>query len=147
MAQKEQVEKMDKKKSSGAKLKTPILCVDTGVLYESFTACEKDLGLSKGTVKDFLKGQASRIRTKGYRFMLYDADKHEEVKESVNGSPVKCLETGEIFETGKAAREWIKKNGFGNANFFYEAIKRPEELSCGGFHWMYVDENGEKVVK
>ena len=41
----------------------------------------------------------------------------------------------------------IKENGFGNANFFYEAIKRPEELSCGGFHWMYVDENGEKVVK
>ena len=74
MAQKEQVEKMDKKKSSGTKLKTPILCVDTGVLYESFTACEKDLGLSKGTVRDFLKGQASRIRTKGYRFMLYDAD-------------------------------------------------------------------------
>lgn len=147
MAQKEQVEKMDKKKSSGTKLKTPILCVDTGVLYESFTACEKDLGLSKGTVKDFLKGQASRIRTKGYRFMLYDVDKHEEVKESVNGSPVKCLETGEIFETGKAAREWIKKNGFGNANFFYEALKRPEELSCGGFHWMYVDENGEKLVK
>ena len=147
MAQKEQVEKMDKKKSSGSRYQTPVLCVDTGVLYESFSACERDLGLSRGAVKDFLKGQAGLIRTKGHRFMLYDVDKHKKVKESVNGSPVKCLETGEIFETGKAAREWIKQNGFGNANFFYEAIKRPEELSCGGFHWMYVDENGEKVVK
>ena len=28
-----------------------------------------------------------------------------------------------------------------------DSINRPEDLTCGGYHWMYVDDNGNRVQK
>ena len=55
-------------------------------------------------------------------------------------SKIRCIETGDIFKTQKAAAEWAGVHPCGIGE-----VVRGERKTCGGYHWERVIEkkNGE----
>lgn len=109
----------------------PVKCVETGEIFESITSAAKSIGVSNGAIRNVLFGRNHTAG--GYHW----EDAKVDVKPSIqkNSRPVKCVETGEIFESISAAAKYV--------NLSRENIKCAirKNTRAGGYHW--VDANAE----
>lgn len=60
--------------------------------------------------------------------------RNQAVAKALN-KPVQCVETGQIFESIKAAGEWSKIPSYRNIG----SAASGKIKSCGGYHWRFVD--------
>ena len=146
--QAETVKKVQGELDKGKDCAIKVVCCETGKLYGSIMECAEDLGLASQIVCKYLLGEAGRFSTNGYTFRLYN-DENYNVSKMIKDErlKVKCIENNMIFENAVAAKKWLSKTVGGTQSYFYEAVNRPEDLTCGGYHWMYVDDNGNRVQK
>ena len=107
----------------------PIKCVETGEIFESITSAAKSIGVSNGAIKNVLFGQNHTAG--GYHWE--DAKVYVKPITQKNSHPVKCVETGEIFESIAAAAKWLKLSR--------ENIKCSirKNTRAGGYHWVDAD--------
>ena len=111
----------------------PIICLETGMRYESVDKCAKTIGVHRSSLYSALKkGHAA------HGFHYYYAEKPRPSKEFFDHSgrkqPVKvrCIETGEVFESIRMAMEMTGVS----RRAIYHAITN----EAGGFHWEAVDD-------
>lgn len=101
------------------------ICLETGEIYPSQAAAARKTGISKHAV---YKAVRTGMSAGGYHFYR-DGERldREHFADCKNGVHVRCIETGEEFETiGQAAK------AKGCSQRILTAVVNG---SCGGYHW------------
>lgn len=99
-------------------------------------------------LKEETKQKLSKIMSKKYigkNNPMYGKQLTKEHKEKLlagilatrKRKPVRCIETGEIFESLQAAANFLGLFRKGSSNLLY-ALKKPTH-TCKGYHWEYVE--------
>lgn len=127
---KEYIEKRNKK------LYKPIICVDTGIEYESIKQASKLTGVSNGGIIDCCKGRSKKAG--GYMWKYKD-EKNVNYTIKIRNrkhrtKTVMCVETKIVYNSVKEAGE---KNNI-NPSHISVALKHNNRTS-GGYHWVYFD--------
>lgn len=105
----------------------PVVCVETGEQFPSATAAARANGSAS------LGGLGYSLRT-GHRYKGMHwryADRDPVVSVSKRERPVRCVETGQRFESGQAAA-----NSVGRSKSAIRVAIREQQCS-GGYHWEY----------
>ena len=135
-----------KKKSEEACRKhfRSVLCVETGVIYESVANAAESCGIKYNSLSATLHGRNQT--SDGYHWKFVDeSHKERKIKPCKDVSletrlkrskPIRCIETGEIFPSIKTAAEQfnIKQPNI-------SAVLYGKQKTAGGFHWEYCDPN------
>lgn len=128
-------------------LATPIICVETGVIYPSVKAAAKATNQTQGNISAVLRGK--RHIAKGFTFDFVraedaiglDMDLIRRQRRKYAQSPhfvipsakaVRCIETGETFPSAMAAGKYY---GIDDS---YVAKAARRGLLCHGLHWEYM---------
>lgn len=112
--------------------KQPVICLETGEKFESLNECARIIGIHPSSLYSAITdGHAAR----GHHYFY--AEKPQPPKEFFyyprkKAVKVRCIETGEVFESSTQAME---KTGI-NRKDIYRAINN----KAGGFHWEAVDD-------
>lgn len=64
--------------------------------------------------------------------------------ESTKPRPVRCIETGEVFECTRKAHTWLYNNGVStnySANSGIKNACKDKQRTAYGFHWEFVEES------
>ncbi|MBQ9487223.1 MAG: hypothetical protein IJU91_05425 [Selenomonadaceae bacterium] len=119
----------------------PVICVETGEIFQSMTEAAKHFGILATGIRDVLNGV--KVTTGGYHWHYADGrpDKtRERKKQKIFTKPVICIETGQVFSSVKDA---IAFADVGRSTFF-KSLKNPDKLA-GGLHWKYFDQQNENI--
>ena len=122
--------------STGNGNKRAVRCIDTGEIFESVTAAANKFELDQGSVTRVCQNKLLFVG--GLKFEYVDAPLSEEAKSrkpNYFSESVRCLNTGEIFPSIKAAAE-----RFGMTQCGVSAVCRAICLSINGLKFEYVDE-------
>ena len=122
------------KSSTYEKLCRKIRCVETGEIFPSIKAAAEHYDLKSPNISTVLTGKRQTIG--GYHWEYVDGQppqhRSEEMRQKVS-KPVRCLETGIVYESVSKAAEifGVSDSAIGNA------AKGRNETSCG-YHWEFV---------
>ena len=117
-------------------LKKRVYCLETDKFYDSASDAGRELGLDNRLISRCCKGELVQTNNKHF---CYDIDFFEEwqPREKIQGqkgkNPIKCLETGEIFNT---AAEATRNYGV-NSSTLSACLNKKRE-TAGGYHWEYI---------
>ncbi len=114
--------------------KRPVRCVETGDIFPSIRLAAKWLNLDCNTIKTALNHST---RTAG-NYHWCDADSEMDESEMTSAKDrlhaVKCVETGQIFESIHSAAKWA---GISRARI-RQALNQSSH-TAGGYHWVDAD--------
>lgn len=113
--------------------KRPVICIETGEVFESMSAASAAMGLEPGSVALWLAVQNGGMAA-GFHWCYKDEPRSLEealANEGPSGAVV-CWETGEVFESVKEAAQ---AKGIKSVPNVYSALK--SGYSCGGYHWYW----------
>ena len=133
-----------KKKISATRKKSPVICLETGQIFDSITAAAAWAGVIPSAISYACRGKnrtsgGYHWRFFGVPFVDEDAGK---VKRKPKGRPVLCVETGQVFEYINEAARWAKVHKI----CIMHACKN-KNRTAGGYHWRFVDDpNPEEVT-
>jgi len=115
----------------------PVKCVETGEIFESMSAAAKSIGISSSGIKNVIIGKNHTAG--GYHW----EDAKVDVKAIIqkNSHPVKCVETGETFESIAAAAKYLNLLR-GNIKC---ALNRSTR-TAGGYHWCDADSKMDETA-
>ena len=126
--------------SAAVQTKKPVVCVETGTVYESITEAARCHNVTLANIKRAC--QMPHRRAGGFHWMFKDAQPSEPQPSAVTPAgtrtpkrPVVCVETNEVFESISAAAR--------SKNLRVTNISRAcqtQRNTAGGFHWRLVDE-------
>lgn len=120
------------KKSISCRNKRAVVCIETGEIFESIAAAAKWVGISRDSIADAIYG---RIKSAGGYHWRLDNKVNENATEDIfHKRPVCCVETGEIFESVKAASKWA-----GVASCTITGVLRGRYSTTAGYHWKYAN--------
>ena len=108
-----------------------IICTDTMEIFDSYLHAEKKFGFPAGEIVSVCNGNAKN--THGYHFQYYSQDKQyekTEVKYEYKRKRVKCIETGEVFESVTKINELIS----------ISASLSGKQKTTAGMHWEHTDD-------
>ena len=114
-----------------------IICIETGVVYESISEAARQTGISRENIKTAINGQ--RLSAGGFHWALTVDLQTQENLRSLNGKckaskrKILCVETGESYESITSAAKIIGVN----QSAISIALKRGSRVK--GFHWEYLD--------
>ena len=118
-----------------------VICLETGVVYESGAAAERELGKGFSKVTECCRG--TRYAAGGCHFMFVaDLNGRTDYSNLIQeiearrpkknrGKPVRCVETGEVYESASAA---TRATGIANI----DAAARGDQKTAGELHWEYI---------
>ena len=127
-----------------------VRCIETEQIFESLGAATKFAGIRQPNISSVLYGKQTTAG--GYHWEFVNAEskcadetsknlsrgrigfKHSDETIAKLSTPVRCVETGEIFSRIKLA---AKSNGAKATNI--SKVLLGQRLTAGGFHWEYVD--------
>jgi len=112
----------------------PVLCVETGKVYDSISEAAADSGVNAGNISQAIRGILSTAG--GYHWEEYIRDRRTSQKLY---APVECVETGEIFESAAAAGREYKIS----SRKILAAIKSGERAD--GCHWRLVEQEQPEI--
>ena len=126
--------------SASVQTKKPVVCIETGTIYESITEAARCLKSKHSNIK-----RACQFPTRtagGYHWRFKDEQPTEPQSSAMTPAgtrtpkhPVVCVETNEVFESISAAAR--RKNlRVTNISRACQMLNR----TAGGFHWRYKDE-------
>lgn len=133
--------------------KKKVICLNTGVIYDSILQASKTLGIDKKSITDCCNGKS--IQSKGLYFEFYNDSfdysqkmsdlkiKLEQDKEikvvSRNSRSVICIDTGKVYNSmAEAGYEMGAKSG-GSIQSCCEGITK----TAHGYQWAYYEEGKE----
>ena len=125
--------KTREKISASSKIKRPVICIETNAHFKSITAAAKWCGVSINAISICLRGITQTSGGYHWRYADEEFDINEVLTYPQKKRPVKCLETGEFFDSVKQAAIWAK---VADSNII-RALKNTSYTS-GGYHWVYV---------
>jgi len=111
------------------KKRKPVQCLETGEIFDSASSASRSLGLNRQTVAIAIR---EKHRVKG-NYWRYVEEPIPEYKDKSNKRPVRCIETGEIFESAQQISLLLGLN----RSSIGRAIHRG--TSACGYSWEYVD--------
>lgn len=125
---KQSTESINKRKMIGSAnpMSMPVVCMDTGVVYESAALAEQDIGLV-GVLR-VCRGE--RISVGGYLFRFV-GEEHIKQRKNAVSTGVRCVETGATY---KSIREAYKKLGYSYSGNISKCLKDSSKKAIG-FHW------------
>lgn len=111
--------------------KQPVICLETGEKFESLSECARVIGVHCSSLYSTITDGHAVL---GHHYFYADKPQPPEKFFSHSRTPMKvrCIETGEVFESTRKAME---KTGI-NRREIYRAINN----KAGGFHWESVDD-------
>lgn len=111
--------------------KQPVICLETGEKFESLSECARVIGVHCSSLYSAITDEHAVL---GHHYFYADKPQPPEEFFSHSRTPMKvrCIETGEVFESTRKAME---KTGI-NRREIYRAINN----KAGGFHWESVDD-------
>ena len=123
------------KLSAATKNKRPVICVETGEVFESMTAAAR---AKQVTVQDISRACKNPGRTAGGCHWRIADEPQSEIsadRGKTTSRPVICVETGEIFESlNEVGRQY-----YISSRCIARACGNPAFTSCG-CHWRFADE-------
>lgn len=119
------------KKKLSEQHKKPVMCIETGEIFDCAASAAMSVGLKRNAVSNVVNGIA--ITAGGKHFVLVD-EKRELKLPQKKCKSVKCMETGEVFES---AEEAANKFGTCRSNINHCANGRYKHAK--GFTFSYVD--------
>lgn len=130
------------KMSAHHKGKKPLVCIETGIVYESLHSAQVSLGISLQSIRNSCNSGHATMRGIHFAF-LKDVSTYDPQKTKTNGKEraVVNLDTGERFETLAAAAKSI---GINSNSVQCVCARKPHCYRAGGFRWAYA-ENAEAV--
>lgn len=125
------------------KTKKPVRCVEMGIVFPTIAEAAKAVGINSRTISAALNGQS--FTAAGFHWKFADgrpANIRPEETRKPKKKPVRCIETGVIYESiAQAAKTFdLCSTTIGHAaNGEYE--------KAGGYHWEFVDKQSHKPYK
>ena len=117
--------------SASCKNKRAVVCIETGEIFESIAAAAKWVNMSRSSISDVIYG---RSKSAGGYHWKFDEKNNEVEEDFFHKRPVYCVETGEIFESIKAAAKWA-----GVASCSITGVLRGRYHTTAGYHWKYAN--------
>lgn len=113
--------------------KKPVVCLETGIIYESAHEASRTTGARVGHIVTICKERTPRKMAGGYHWKyLYEKDKGTPDYVTVKKQKVKCIETGEIYESIMDA---ARKHGLHRTVISHCINTDNKILTAGGYHW------------
>lgn len=115
-----------------------VICIDTGVIYDSLEEAAKEVDVSKGAISACCLGKSKT--SAGMQWEYYNPNKIYTKKEIVNkdsGKPKKrvlCIETNIVYDSISDAD---KATGVSFKNI--SAVCRGKRGKAGGFTWKFIE--------
>lgn len=123
-------DKTKKLMSKNSKRKIKIFCITTNEIFDSITQASKKFNIDTSCIIHCCKGV--RYSTGGYRFSYLDNIEYIKNIKNKNLTKVKCVETGEIFNSVKeACKKYNYKTSSCITNVLHGRTK-----SIYGKHWI-----------
>ncbi len=124
-----------------------VICVESGLLYDSIEDASRELRISAIYLERCLKGKTGTAGGYHWRYENSDSRDQREKKSSNlkrRGDlfAVKNLDSGKEYES---LREAFEDTGIGASNIYQCVTGR--WLTAGGYHWEYVDEERREQAK
>lgn len=116
-------------KRSSTRRSKRVRCLDTGAVFDSIKDASEACGIDARRISDVLKG-----RRKSNSYLRWEYVEERDKKRNLQRK-VRCIETGEIFDTPAEAS---KKMGT-ESNAIYLALYGISKTSLG-YHWEYADD-------
>ncbi len=126
--------------SAHHKGKKPLMCIETGAVYDSLRSAKISVGMSQRSIRNSCTSGCATMSGVHFAF-LNEVNSYEQKKTKTNGKEraVVNLDTGERFETLAAAAKSI---GLNPTSVQYVCAGKPHCYRAGGFRWAYA-ENAE----
>lgn len=124
-----------------------IYCVETRQIFPSITKAGKELKMDRNIIAECCKGLRN-ANPQGYHFLyaqdyetMSEEDRNKFIqkqhvkKRIANIQKVRCIETGQVFESVADA---LKAMGMDPRNSHISACCRGKRKTAGGYHWQYI---------
>lgn len=121
------------KMSKSCATKQPIICIETGKIYESAKAAAKDVNGFDTNIISCCRGKVSSAYKFHWKYVNENKNKNFPTKENKSKKKVKCKELNRIFNSMSEAS---KETGVARPNISHCCAGRL--LSAGGYTWEYV---------
>lgn len=109
----------------------PVICYETGERFESLTEAANRIGANADAIWIAIN---QRIKAGDYHWYYADEPRPKQnYFKNLAKRPVRCIETGKVFESTADAGRHIGRQRGGIS----DAISR--NGTCGGYHWEYAD--------
>lgn len=134
----------DRKKVNKDKVKTNsmlVKCIETGKIYRTLAEAGKDTGCNPKTISSVCKKIRGYKSTGGYHWEFVEVTSAEEQNRYGmvgNRKPVRCIETGEAFDSIRAAMREMNFSSGVEAGIVN--VCKGKRKTAGGYHWEYVNE-------
>lgn len=127
-----------KQKMSASAQKRQVICLETGVVYESLSEAARVTNNDLNNIRDCCIGRQKT--TQGKHWQYYDdnmqtIEEIEKVRYSTQCKAVRCIELNQIF---KSAAEASRELNINNRNI--GACCQGKRQTAGGYHWEFVKE-------
>ena len=115
----------------------PIICIETGMQYESVSEAARQTGIHRENIKTAINGK--RLSAGGYHWAQVDDTATIEELKKLNGKckaakrKVLCIETGEIFDSITEAAKAVNGIPSGISSYLSGRYK-----TAYGYHWKYL---------
>lgn len=130
-----------KEREKYSKIKKPVRCIETGIVYESVTDAANATGIFGTSISKVCKGKGET--TGGYHWEYVDENNIDKPpmqieyknKRCRSVRSVRCVETGIIYESVRCAA-----NAVGSYDTNIAAACRGKRKTAKGYHWEYVED-------
>lgn len=121
--------------------KRPVICLETGIIYDNPTVCAEMLNFPRQRILETCHGKTHtayglhfQYADKDYKSLQEIENEREEIQ-SKKRKPVVCMETGEVFES---RIDCCKKNGISRLGL--NRVLRTHHV-IKGFHYKNIDDD------
>ena len=132
----------NKNKNKIDKRVKPVLCIETGVVYESIKKASAETGIKYGGIAKVCNGKQEVAG--GYHWEFVDEELKNKTSKFINkyNKPVVCIDTGIVY---KSAKEIERKLGISHASISNVCNKK--QKTAGGYHWEFVNSSDINSIK
>lgn len=127
-------------KAAGEKIRNRVQCVETGEVFESVSAAGERIGYKVPASITRALDHPDRLAG-GFHWEHADPPSERNFVRRASGkgtTPVKCVETGDVYESLKSACEAV---GLKNSTSLCNCLDKPNKVAAG-FHWVRLGHRG-----
>lgn len=125
-------------------LNKPVICLETLKIYPSARIASQELNIDESCIRKVCRGERSSAG--GFHWADYNKNKKyikpKKVARGIgNSRSVKCIETGEIFNSCiEAAKAMQFGSNISNTANLISRVCRGVQQTTGGYHFCYIEE-------
>lgn len=131
----------ESRENVAAKNRVPVLCVETGIRYESMKEAAESTGTRASLISAVCRGIEKTAN--GFHWRRLDRPYEEPTEPEIDPRwrAVRCIETGIVYNSIQLAAEALHLH-----HSRISAVCRGDIHSTGGFTFEYLDPNGGRII-